>query len=149
MVYGQVRQETAGNPGQRRLMIRAAVTVLGVLAIAGAALAGPLPVVRPSQRQLNRAESTLPGPLPPRPQASPRSATDQATEDIINELSRAAPGAAATPQAQAAPVVMDARIGEHPDRTRFVIEISDPVQIRVFTLANPDRVVIDLPEVLW
>jgi len=49
----------------------------------------------------------------------------------------------------AEPVVMNARIGEHPDRTRFVVETSDPVKIRVFTLASPDRVVIDMPEVLW
>ncbi|MBS0275384.1 MAG: N-acetylmuramoyl-L-alanine amidase [Proteobacteria bacterium] len=44
---------------------------------------------------------------------------------------------------------MSVRIGEHPDRTRFVIELSDPVKLRVFTLANPNRVVIDMPEVLW
>jgi N-acetylmuramoyl-L-alanine amidase len=47
------------------------------------------------------------------------------------------------------PVVMDARIGEHPDRTRFVVEVSDPFRVRVFTLTNPDRVVVDMPEVLW
>jgi N-acetylmuramoyl-L-alanine amidase len=50
---------------------------------------------------------------------------------------------------QILPVVMDARIGEHPDRTRFVVEVSDPFRLRVFTLANPRRVVIDMPEVLW
>ncbi|MGN6517543.1 MAG: N-acetylmuramoyl-L-alanine amidase [Rhizomicrobium sp.] len=44
---------------------------------------------------------------------------------------------------------MNVRIGEHPDRTRFVIELSDPLKLRVFTLANPNRVVIDMPEVLW
>ena len=44
---------------------------------------------------------------------------------------------------------MNVRIGEHPDRTRFVIEMSDPVKLRVFTLANPNRVVVDMPEVLW
>jgi N-acetylmuramoyl-L-alanine amidase len=44
---------------------------------------------------------------------------------------------------------MDARIGEHPDRTRFVVEVSDPFRMRIFTLSNPDRVVIDMPEVLW
>lgn len=47
------------------------------------------------------------------------------------------------------PVVMGARIGEHPGLTRFVLELSDPVTPRVFTLAEPDRVVIDLPDVLW
>lgn len=47
------------------------------------------------------------------------------------------------------PIVMSARIGEHQDRTRLVIELSDPVNLRAFALANPDRVVIDLPEVSW
>jgi N-acetylmuramoyl-L-alanine amidase len=46
-------------------------------------------------------------------------------------------------------MVLDARIGERPDRTRLVVEISDAVPIRVFTLENPDRVVLDLPEVVW
>ncbi len=46
-------------------------------------------------------------------------------------------------------MVLGARVGEQPDRTRFVIELSDPLNLRVFTLANPDRVVIDMPEVLW
>lgn len=50
---------------------------------------------------------------------------------------------------QSAPVVLSARLGEHPDKTRFVIELSDAVQARMFTLADPYRVVIDMPEVLW
>ncbi len=47
------------------------------------------------------------------------------------------------------PMVMSARIGEHEDRTRLVIELSDPLNLRAFALANPDRVVIDMPEVSW
>jgi N-acetylmuramoyl-L-alanine amidase len=46
-------------------------------------------------------------------------------------------------------MVMSARIGEHEDRTRLVIELSDPVNLRAFALASPDRVVIDMPEVTW
>jgi N-acetylmuramoyl-L-alanine amidase len=46
-------------------------------------------------------------------------------------------------------MVIGARIGEQPDRTRFVVELSDPIAIRVFTLANPNRVVIDMPSVIW
>lgn len=30
-----------------------------------------------------------------------------------------------------------------------MLELSDPVSFRIFTLANPDRVVIDMPEMLW
>jgi N-acetylmuramoyl-L-alanine amidase len=44
---------------------------------------------------------------------------------------------------------MSARLDERADRTRFVVELSDPVKMRVFALANPDRIVIDMPEVLW
>ncbi len=47
------------------------------------------------------------------------------------------------------PIVLSARIGEHDDRTRFVIELSDPGTLRTFTLSNPDRVVVDMPEVEW
>ena len=47
------------------------------------------------------------------------------------------------------PLVMSARIGEHDDRTRLVIELSDPVNLRTFTLSGPDRVVVDMPEVAW
>jgi N-acetylmuramoyl-L-alanine amidase len=48
-----------------------------------------------------------------------------------------------------APVVMSARIGEHADRTRLVLELSDPIDVRAFGLASPNRVVLDLPEVAW
>jgi N-acetylmuramoyl-L-alanine amidase len=47
------------------------------------------------------------------------------------------------------PIVLGARIGEHDDRTRFVVEFSDPVAIRTFALSNPNRVVIDMPAVAW
>jgi N-acetylmuramoyl-L-alanine amidase len=60
----------------------------------------------------------------------------------------AGPSVGSKPQG-AVPMVMSARIGEHDDRTRLVIELSDPVNLRTFALANPDRVVIDMPEVSW
>jgi N-acetylmuramoyl-L-alanine amidase len=60
----------------------------------------------------------------------------------------AGPSVGAKPQGPL-PIVMSARIGEHDDRTRLVIELSDPVNLRAFALANPDRVVIDMPEVSW
>jgi N-acetylmuramoyl-L-alanine amidase len=51
--------------------------------------------------------------------------------------------------AAAAPEVTAARIGETPERTRFVMEMNEELPYRVFTLADPFRVVIDLPEVAW
>jgi N-acetylmuramoyl-L-alanine amidase len=62
------------------------------------------------------------------------------------------PGAGPSPGGNVSgqtPIVLSARIGEHEDRTRLVIELSDPVNLRTFTLAGPDRVVVDMPEVGW
>ncbi len=81
-------------------------------------------------------------------------------QDSPGRSEPAGPASAATPDSASGaglppgpnkvlPVVMDARIGEHADRTRFVVEVSDPFRVRVFTLATPDRVVIDMPEVFW
>ncbi len=55
--------------------------------------------------------------------------------------------AAAT--ATASPLVHDLRLGEHPEYTRFVLEMDSPLDFRVYTLGDPYRVVIDLPEVGW
>ncbi len=45
--------------------------------------------------------------------------------------------------------VTDARIGKTGDHTRFVLNLSDKVDFELFTLADPYRIVIDLPEVAW
>ena len=57
--------------------------------------------------------------------------------------------ALAAPAAWAQPVVGKVRIGEHPDKTRFVMELSEAPRYRVFALPDPFRVVIDLPELRW
>ncbi|MGE0261036.1 MAG: N-acetylmuramoyl-L-alanine amidase [Alphaproteobacteria bacterium] len=57
--------------------------------------------------------------------------------------------AAAWPARAAAPTVIEARIGIAADGTRFVIEATEALPYRIFTLADPYRVVIDLPEVDW
>ncbi|MBV1901826.1 MAG: N-acetylmuramoyl-L-alanine amidase [Kordiimonadaceae bacterium] len=43
----------------------------------------------------------------------------------------------------------DIRFGENGDATRFVLDVSGPVKPHIFLLANPSRVVIDMPEVQW
>ncbi|WP_420404067.1 N-acetylmuramoyl-L-alanine amidase [Nisaea sp.] len=54
----------------------------------------------------------------------------------------------ATPQATAVDgTVRDIRIGQHPDKIRFVMDLSQDLDFTVFSLADPYRVVIDLPEV--
>src|ERR1700692_1417449 len=58
------------------------------------------------------------------------------------EISWAKPAPMAPAEGDAEPVIMSAHIDERADRTRFIVELSDPVKVRVFTLANPNRVVI-------
>jgi N-acetylmuramoyl-L-alanine amidase len=81
-------------------------------------------------------------------------AQDDAARNLPLAPSKPAPAIGAGPTVGSRPqgplpMVMSARIGEHDDRTRLVIELSDPVNLRTFALANPDRVVIDMPEVTW
>jgi N-acetylmuramoyl-L-alanine amidase len=45
------------------------------------------------------------------------------------------------------PVATDVRMGGDEKQTRFVVDLSRKVEMRAFTLANPYRVVIDLPQV--
>ncbi|MEX2311498.1 MAG: AMIN domain-containing protein, partial [Rhodospirillales bacterium] len=45
--------------------------------------------------------------------------------------------------------VTDIRVGLHGLSTRIVIDLDRPVEAKVFTLAGPARLVIDLPEVGW
>lgn len=41
------------------------------------------------------------------------------------------------------------RFGIHPDKIRMVVELSKEAEYRAFTLSDPYRVVIDLPQVEW
>ncbi|ALG69853.1 N-acetylmuramoyl-L-alanine amidase [Azospirillum thiophilum] len=45
--------------------------------------------------------------------------------------------------------VVDARLGLHPDMTRFVLELSDAVPFSVSLAADPYRVIVDLPDLVW
>ncbi|MDP6566769.1 MAG: N-acetylmuramoyl-L-alanine amidase [Alphaproteobacteria bacterium] len=51
--------------------------------------------------------------------------------------------------AEATTLARNVRIGIHADKTRVVLDLSEKVSYRVFTLADPYRVVLDLPEVHW
>ena len=46
-------------------------------------------------------------------------------------------------------IVTDVRVGAQQDATRIVFEVNRMVAFSVFTLSNPYRVVVDLPEVGW
>ena len=52
-------------------------------------------------------------------------------------------------EAAAKPAITDARLGIEPGLTRVVISLTERSDFRVFTLADPYRVVIDLSEVDW
>ncbi|WP_246338066.1 N-acetylmuramoyl-L-alanine amidase [Azospirillum oleiclasticum] len=56
---------------------------------------------------------------------------------------------AALPAPISSVAVLDARLGVHADKTRFVLELSQEVPFRVTALADPYRVVVDLPELAW
>ena len=47
------------------------------------------------------------------------------------------------------PIASDARLGGDPGRTRLVFDLSRPIEIAAFTLADPYRVVIDLPQITF
>lgn len=61
----------------------------------------------------------------------------------------AAQTTAALPSAPPRTAVVDARLGIHPDKTRFVLELSDPVSFSVSVAADPYRVIVDLPDLIW
>ena len=51
--------------------------------------------------------------------------------------------------ALAAPAITDVRVGLHGDMTRLVLDMTGRTDFTIFTLAEPDRVVIDMPPVRW
>lgn len=55
----------------------------------------------------------------------------------------------AATSANAKPSVSELRIGTYPGKSRLVVELSEKLAYRVFTLPSPYRVVIDLPELDW
>jgi N-acetylmuramoyl-L-alanine amidase len=56
---------------------------------------------------------------------------------------------ASTALADDFPVASDVRLGGDAKETRFVMDLSEKVDIAAFTLANPYRVVVDLPQVAF
>ncbi len=73
----------------------------------------------------------------------------RSVDDVISNVLKGNGQSRPPPSHASEPVIMGVRIAEHRDRTRFVVELSDPVAMRTFTLSNPNRVVIDMPAVQW
>jgi N-acetylmuramoyl-L-alanine amidase len=53
----------------------------------------------------------------------------------------------ASSAAAAAPALRDIRVWASPDSTRVVLDLSEPVSYTLFTLAGPDRIVIDFERI--
>ncbi|MDX2142833.1 MAG: N-acetylmuramoyl-L-alanine amidase [Rhodospirillaceae bacterium] len=51
--------------------------------------------------------------------------------------------------AQAMPKAAQMRLHDHGGFTRLVIELSEGIEAQAFWLADPDRLVVDLPEIEW
>jgi N-acetylmuramoyl-L-alanine amidase len=71
---------------------------------------------------------------------------------ILSGVAGPAGPAGAAPQSRAAgdfPVVSEVRLGGDDSQTRLVLDLSQKIDIRAFTLANPYRVVIDMPQVAF
>src|ERR1700685_4658622 len=56
---------------------------------------------------------------------------------------------ATTPGADSFPVATDVRLGGDEAQTRFVMDLSRKIDLRAFTLADPYRVVLDIPQVTF
>ena len=68
---------------------------------------------------------------------------------LIAGIGLAAAALAAPASADSFPVATDARLGGDDTQTRFVLDLSRKVDLHAFTLADPYRVVVDIPQVTF
>ncbi len=71
---------------------------------------------------------------------------------VLGSVSAAGRTEAAEPVTRAAsdlPVARDVRLAGDDTQTRFIVDLDKTIDIRAFTLANPYRVVIDMPQVAF
>ena len=68
---------------------------------------------------------------------------------MIAGIGFAAGGLAAPVTADSFPAATDARLGGDDAQTRFVMDLTRKVDVHVFTLADPYRVVVDIPQVTF
>jgi N-acetylmuramoyl-L-alanine amidase len=66
---------------------------------------------------------------------------------IFAATAGAAERPAAPPAADSYPVATDTRLGGDDSQTRFVMDLSRKIDLHAFTLADPYRVVLDIPQV--
>ncbi|MEI6986214.1 MAG: N-acetylmuramoyl-L-alanine amidase [Rhodospirillaceae bacterium] len=68
---------------------------------------------------------------------------------VVTAILLGLPTLASTQEAPPSASVIAARVGVHPDKTRFVLETSQRVTLRATLQGDPYRMVIDLPELAW
>lgn len=68
---------------------------------------------------------------------------------LVTGLPAAPPAGIGTAQAADFPVATDVRVGGDDSQTRFVIDLTGKIDLRAFTLADPYRVVLDIPQVTF
>src|SRR3984885_3890615 len=61
----------------------------------------------------------------------------------------AGPPATTPPAADSFPVAIEVRLGGDEAQTRFVMDLSRKIEVHAFTLADPYRVVLDIPQVTF
>src|SRR6516164_11442069 len=67
----------------------------------------------------------------------------------VGFAARAQAGPIAGPAADSFPLATDARLGGDESQTRFVMDLSRKIDLHAFTLADPYRVVLDIPQVIF
>ena len=68
---------------------------------------------------------------------------------VLAGVARAAGPPVTTPGADSIPVATEVRLGGDDASTRFVMDLSRKIDVRAFTLADPYRVVLDIPQVTF
>jgi N-acetylmuramoyl-L-alanine amidase len=68
---------------------------------------------------------------------------------VVASASLAGPAPATQPAANGYPVASDIRLGGDDSQTRFVMDLSRRIDLHAFTLGDPYRVVVDIPQVVF
>ena len=65
---------------------------------------------------------------------------------IVALILACAAGSPASAQNSPRTIALDARLAGDANRTRLIIDLNRAVEMRVYTIANPNRVIVDLPD---
>src|ERR1700683_2533398 len=68
---------------------------------------------------------------------------------LLAGVARAAGPPATTPPADSFPVATDVRLGGRAGQTRLAMRLARTIEVGAFTLADPYRVVLDIPQVTF